>query len=820
MQQTGLDVFPFKKVACFALLWRIMAGQTLAPPSAPVNAGESITLNGSSLAGVTGVALQAVGKPKVPAEGVTATATKLTFTVPSTTAAGVYQVHVSPGHIPDVPLTVSPSASPLTLEGAAVLVVDQTNKGSVVLQLRNTSGKDITLDPSMTDFQSATTKQYLGAASVLSAGDTAAAGYLGAAAKPLPPNKIAAVKLDVTNLWEAGESLAHLLQNHERTADITAIKYRVPFAIRLTTPAADKEDASFSRGKSGSISLKNDDPMTYRVNWTLTVANQTILGSQLDLPPGGAVPLSLTLPCNVFSWLGSGTIQDDIESAKLQLRLGAGGTDTSGGLPALDIPVKLRLHWFNYPWQQLWNVFWIVMMLAAGAAISIALNIGIPNQMKRNEMWNALRDLTRKINSLDSSVGVEVLTLMRVERHRIGDRLESLFWFSPNLAAELPLLQQAIDLFNARLNIADQVAQALVVTRTALVPPVQMDRLTAAARKILDTDTRPDLSPNDLPALAASVGAFQQQIASLGQTDADFEAELLKTEAALKMRIDAARESAPAGGGTGTLKATSEWVPFLPELVGLFDSISQASSTIQLSQYFERDIASQYGDICARYLDTRALIGEPKRAKDLDNAVAQRMKVLFEKRTYANLTKARVLLKTAEQGVLDGQLIEALTTVPPKASVQVVPSHPANFEPAWFEAHFADPTLDTATARERITCEWVFGTSRQQGWRVAHYFVNAGETKVHAEFRDADQNPVLKNKTIVQLPVIVNVIERRRGGHIGLALLRTGLALLVALIALIGGIQDKIATLSLVQALLAILVLGLTADSIKNLLSK
>jgi hypothetical protein len=721
-----------------------------------------------------------------------------------------------PAPCPSPITTAAEDSSTLKSEATPVLIVDRDNKSSAVLRLRNISGAALPLQLSITDFRSLNSGQYLGTGigpANLSAADTASAAFWGASPKPLPADQAIALKLDATNLWEAGESQAQLRQNTQVVATIKAVKYRVPLALKLATPPTDKEDAIFSPGMPGSISVRNDDLMTYRIHWAVLLAGRPIEGPEECLPPG-ITSLALTFPRDAFGWAGSGTIQDDIESARLQVRLAA-GTGSPGGLAAAEIPVKLRLRWFPSPWQQLWNTFWIAIVLAAGAAISIALNVGIPNQMKRNAMWKALREITLKINSLDSVVGPVVLTSLRVERSRLGDRLQSLLWFSPNLAAELPLLQQAADLLNARLAVVNQVAQALVDLRAASVPPRQLDRVVAQAKSVLDNATRPDLSSVDLANLTVSVAGLQQQIASLGQTDLAFEADLFKAEAALKARIDAAR--APGeGGGLGPLNPASEWAPFLPELAGLFDAVSGAQPAIQVSQYFERDMTAQYASLCARYLDARALIGDPARGRQLDAEIASKLKPLFEHRAYPNLEKARVLVVSAEQGTLDRQLIDAITASPPKVSVRAMPSRPAQFESVSLEAHFHDPALDVAAARERITCDWVFGASRQQGWRVSHYFAQAGKLDIHVEFLDADHNPIQADGKTVELPVTLTVGKRHRPGHIGLALVRTGLALLVALLALIGGVQDKIAALSLVPALLAILILGLTADSIKN----
>jgi hypothetical protein len=71
-----------------------------------------------------------------------------------------------------------------------------------------------------------------------------------------------------------------------------------------------------------------------------------------------------------------------------------------------------------------------------------------------------------------------------------------------------------------------------------------------------------------------------------------------------------------------------------------------------------------------------------------------------------------------------------------------------------------------------------------------------------------------------QLRTEISVRVQRSANHVRVELVRTGLALFVALLGLIASAQDKIANLPIVSAVLAVLVIGIMADSIKNLLAK
>jgi hypothetical protein len=114
----------YRSVVCLMMLCPGLFGQTTTAafqfPGA-VKPGDSPTITGTDLAGITAVTLRSAGKPDVPANGVHATATSVTFTVPSI-PSGNYTVSLSPGTITPIPLTVTAPAEatpPAAIEPSA-----------------------------------------------------------------------------------------------------------------------------------------------------------------------------------------------------------------------------------------------------------------------------------------------------------------------------------------------------------------------------------------------------------------------------------------------------------------------------------------------------------------------------------------------------------------------------------------------------------------------------------------------------------------------------------------------------------------------------
>src|ERR1051325_11374159 len=106
---------------------------------------------------------------------------------------------------------------------AALVVEHPKNAATATLQLKNTSKSPLPVYLSAEDFVAASTKTPLGTsiAFVVPGGTSRAAVY----DATLAPGASAAVTVEVTNLWEAGESTARLLDHDQPVGTLRAVKY-------------------------------------------------------------------------------------------------------------------------------------------------------------------------------------------------------------------------------------------------------------------------------------------------------------------------------------------------------------------------------------------------------------------------------------------------------------------------------------------------------------------------------------------------------------------------------------------------------------------
>jgi hypothetical protein len=78
----------------------------------------------------------------------------------------------------------------------------------------------------------------LGTSATLTPADDATKPYFAATA--FPAEGKARIKVEITKLWQAGDSKAVLQQDSSKVAELRASKYRVPFNIKSGTPSGKK----------------------------------------------------------------------------------------------------------------------------------------------------------------------------------------------------------------------------------------------------------------------------------------------------------------------------------------------------------------------------------------------------------------------------------------------------------------------------------------------------------------------------------------------------------------------------------------------------
>jgi hypothetical protein len=751
----------------------------------------------------------------------------------------------------DTKANCSPALSALTIQGDIVVIVDpDTNIGSGIFKLTNNSDCAFQLNLSTTDFKmledlrkwNERSKPLGATAAAFTPLDLTTKAYFPPDLKKMPPGATAIIKVEVQKLWEAGEAIAELQQDGRGFATIYASRLRTPFNVK-NGMVAGEADPVFYRGSKGFLSINNDDKVTYPVTWTLFIDGKSAASGYDYLPPGQTHLEIQQLKPDFFRLPSSGTLQDDVEQATLNLRFDPPRQVEDTHLPSRDILFpKVHLSYFNKGSQQLMNVLWIMIFLSIGAAISIALNVGIPNQLKRNETRKRLKECSKGIDALDVTVNCSAIdslieprsraiTSLRVERSLLENRLHQAYWFSSNLSVELPQIDQAIGLLNARAKVVDRVedlqedlcSKTTLPKLVGLIPPSLMsDAITCCAGTLRDVGRR-DLADADIPPLLANIIAMQQRIATLSATDA-LATTIPALESNLKNRIPASAQDRT------TIIKDPLWQVFTG-LEVVFKSVCNATATVSPDQYFSRDMAIQIAIACADYVDYRQGLSDPNVIQDVERQ-AQTTVAIFSLQTYSALVRGNNILGCLREAISVDKLREALTATPPKAEIVAIPSTPKAYELVRLEVAFVDDALNSDAARQLLKCKWALpGVPAKYGWTIAHYFNWSAkfkqlrrpwEVKVIAAFLDAG-GPLLTAGTPpepVHLEKTISISAERNHGTLRVSLLRTGLALFVALVALIATEQSQIANLSIVPATLAVLVAGMTADTIKTALTK
>ena len=368
----------------------------------------------------------------------------------------------------------------LSVEPLTIAVEPPDNKGSGQLLLRNDTGSAIDLHLRLGSFTSEYPSDLgipLGKVSLI---------WLGEDGKPLAtppakidPNKTVVVAVDITDLWESGESTAILFNGEKRLSTITAVKYKVPLAVKLDVPTPDKPELSFTKGSSSQILLKNDDPVTYTVRWEIVVRDHLLAGPSdpVLLTPNGPGRIEVNPPDEWFSTSLSGLFKADQETARLLLYFEPppGGV-TNPKWPVKSIPFQANLFTYGEGAREVGAFLVLILCLLAGGMVSIALNNGIPNAFQQLDLKDKLQSLARRTRGLSELIEPKKRMLFTTEQQRLQELLASRASLSPDfqtVGADVRLYANLLDARLDRLSKIDALYQRLQAAASGAAPPPQ-----------------------------------------------------------------------------------------------------------------------------------------------------------------------------------------------------------------------------------------------------------------------------------------------------------------------------------------------------------
>lgn len=714
--------------------------------------------------------------------------------------------------------------NPQLLEQGLVLAVDPANNSaSGLIHLSNPSEKEISISLSADDFKSQTTGFGLNS-KVLFAAPNQAAGQPVYETK-LPPRTTAAVKVDVNNFGEAGEATACVRNYGESIGTLRATKSRPPFSIKIVSPTPDKPELKFTKGKSSPLTLKNDDQMTYPVEVSIEVDGVWSKPSFARLTAGGTTSVELKPRAEWFP--GTAWMKESIRDGNIRLELRLPDAGDKPALAERIVPFKAHLNSLGESWQTLLGYLFVLVCVTVGGVGSMILSNWIPNRLSRADIEEQLNDLAGRTRDLSTCIDSGLRVFLRVERNRVQRYLKS--WWT--LSANFPdVVKQCIDriaVLGKQIDLATQLDRA----RLGLEHAIKASPIAAKValvdhdlRKAADLLRRSEPRTEDLDAAKVLIVNSTEQISKMEQSEPEPDSTFA---AALSDRINSLNTSFATPS-----PALTELRNLLPKL---FASLPAApAANVPPSQYSSVDRTTAQLELVREYLgyyDPAATPHYPKQDQCIQHLKTE---------TPLGLANARLLLKQIKENVFVEDILRAIHN---KSAEISVASLPIEDQLVKFTVQFKDERLNTASAQEEIRCRWDFqdGTPTEIGWEAYHYFRIAAVPRLD-RFRAlrhrtwVSKKPESKNYTVTaafgakiarmgQPPPLEEGItvskapanassDRNRA-----ELVRLGIALIVALIGLLAGAREKLATLDVVPAAIAVILLGFGADTIKNLIS-
>jgi hypothetical protein len=714
-----------------------------------------------------------------------------------------------------VPATPQPASQPKVI----LVLVDLSGKKEELITLRNDTAKDISgyVKADVTSPTNPNTRIKFKREQDTGAGDDALPIVV-------PANGLLKIWAVISQVSTAGAFEADLKNNKDEK--IGTIKgSRLPFSVALDD--INPPTLSMVDGVPTTVVVRNDDEIPYPLIWRLSVNNQELCGEKLTLAASGTGVINCT-PSVPF---GISRLKDLFKTEEEQDGRLLLYPETSNGVPNTSspwkiIPFKANLSSLTPVPQQIWGYLTIISVLLLGGLASLVLSQALPNRLKRLNIRERLFGTAQTTANLGSNVDSRLQVMLRVERSRLYDLLESRNTFSPDFASVATRASESATKLESRVALVQQIDQALARLDQALPlsPPLsqiaQIEALIDDAKTLLAKTTPID---TDLETAQTAISEAAKKCDALNQTDPAFGQELAKRALDMKADID------------GNISANPVFVELNGLLPGPYNELRRmAAGTTEIlaDKYSSVDMAVEKLELIKKYVLLREGTIEKAiqdRLKDWQPTLLSRLAL----ESWPAMRDARLLLREMRDDVYPERLGELLKEK--AASIDMDPSVAYDKAPLQFCVCFNNSAVNGSAAKEEWTCEWSFGdTLKESGWTASHYFLLPRASRfrkplkkeftVRATFRDPKGNVLLDDKKQpLTIERTVSVMPSRQEGFLGdrsrTELLKLFAALFIAVFALVAGAKEELLKLDILPGLIAVFLVGFGADTIKNLLT-
>ena len=699
----------------------------------------------------------------------------------------------------------------------ALVVEHPKNTATGVIHLHNPSTTAAPVYLTADDFVATSTGVQLGTGVVFSGPGGTARGsvYEGS----IPAGGSLAITVDVSNLWEAGEALARLWNRDREVGFLRTLKYRVPLGVRILD-AGEPPMLAFQRGVSRTVTLKNDDAMTYDLDWRLAIGGG-VAQDHVLLPANRIATITVAPKPEWCSASLEGVFKDETKDGTLTLRFAPRGQTAVPYMPEQSIPVRAQLAYWP-AWRHPVSMLVVFLALLAGGLCSLLLNQWFPNRLRRLDLEERLADAATRTRNLSSRVDSGLRILVRVERYRLLRLLNSRYAFSPEMARVLAACSEAADRLTAKITLLEQIDTVDGdVRRLQLVAaPTLADAVAARLRKATDRLRSPQPTDAEMHEAGALVAEAAAKLAAISQADAELVSALQGRLEALEAELGASsplRKSAQSQTLAAQLRALFDYLDGPPQLAGL-----------RPTEYFDHDVKLLRLALVHEYLRLYADVDQAARSR-LDGKSGKRFAEHIASPAWDSYVEARLVLREIRDNIDTHEVEEQIRKK--QARIVAQPADPRPHQAVELSAVFTVDTFNRSSARDEYVCQWTFehvdSDGRptkwlETGWSVQHFFPKPGSYKAKATFQRKDGSLVADQTnmvTVIDADVTVGSDNQAWfGNRTWIEVVRFGIVLVATILGLLGGAREQLMRLDVLAGLVAVFLIGFGADAVKNIL--
>lgn len=595
------------------------------------------------------------------------------------------------------------------------------------------------------------------------------------------------VTVELSNVTEPGYAKAELLNAGTRLGDLHMVKK--VFAFNVAPVGYDGKQpfpVHLIQDEARSITLINTDPYPHSFSWSVRDADGELASGRVPLlRPNATIDIVVPGTCGgPLRWL-EGTLLSPQSPARLLLRATGRGAHANDYWVAKDVPLQLSRTAGAGSGRDLWQLGLILVLLTAGGITSLYLTYWVPNTLKKLDIRAQIEDLTSKIHQLRRTPST-LRVLLSVLRNQLRSRLSSRGVLSPDFTGLIADTEQRVKALARSIALVQRIEYLLIDIerewesgRSGRLGPTVLLQAEYLLWSTADQLERGELTEEEMRVLEAQVAQAEQDLRSTAKND-----ELIKQVVARAVKLQEKKaELQPLA------VAAPQLAPALTE--------SDASKVDWPAGLWRLD-----------YAVTKMEIATLVAVKDAQDKLLPLLRLHSLEAFEAAVALGRRIREQVDPQTLKTALTDK------KVRIVFHPLLPTVNDLVSFELQM-DPMV--AAAQSSFVCQWDFGDGlKEEGWRVSHYFARGGSFNVKAVVTESGGQPVEVGPEVVKAH---EQSEKRLGTRSRLELIRLGIALLVVLLGLVAGAKEQIARLDLVPALMALFLLGVTADQIKNLLS-